>query len=65
MRAISSLVLAPVAAARVLPVWRRSWKRNSGRPTLFRAFTQVVRKPPLVRGRPRPLVKTNEEAGSG
>ena len=28
MRAISSLVLAPVAAARVLPVWRRSWNRK-------------------------------------
>ena len=27
-RVISSFVLAPVAAACVLPVWRRSWKRS-------------------------------------
>ena len=29
MRAMSSLVLAPVAAVRVLPVCRRSWKCSS------------------------------------
>src|SRR5688572_16828763 len=28
MRCISSRVLAPLAAARLLPVWRRSWKWN-------------------------------------
>jgi hypothetical protein len=32
MRAIRSLVLAPVAAARVFPVWRRSWKRSPSDP---------------------------------
>src|SRR5205807_1002129 len=31
-RAMSSLVLAPVAAARVFPVWRRSWGRTPGKP---------------------------------
>lgn len=40
---MSSLVLAPVAAANVLPVWRRSWKRKCGSPALSRASSQTDR----------------------
>ncbi len=44
MRAINSRVLAPVAAARVLPVCRRSWKRRFGKPAFDRARSQTLRK---------------------
>ena len=40
-RRISSLVVAPVAAARVAPVWRSSWGRTAGRPMASAARRKV------------------------
>ena len=58
MRAMSSLVLAPVEAASVLPVWRRSWKRNVGRPALSRARSHTERQDARRMGSFLLLVKT-------
>jgi hypothetical protein len=46
MRCISSRVLAPVAAARVLAVSLRSWKWRSSSPTARRAFAHLIEKFP-------------------
>jgi hypothetical protein len=53
-------VLAPVRAAIVLPVWRRSWKCRSGTPSLPIAADQsmtLLRLPRQI-GRPDGVVKT-------
>jgi hypothetical protein len=57
--AISSFVLAPVAAASVLPVWRRSWKCSPLIPTALRARCQAACNVTLRNGRPEAPGKTS------
>ncbi len=52
MRAIRSLMPTPLAAAKVLPVWRRSWKCTSGAPIASAACFQPDIRLKLLR---RPL----------
>ena len=56
--AISSLRLAPVVAASVLPTCRRSWKCRSGSPTSSLTLFQVRRKPDRRSGPPLGPTKT-------
>jgi hypothetical protein len=60
MRSISSLVVAPVAAARVAAVCRRSWTRNPSNPTFRTAGSHTSRRK-LLRARcfPRALRNTS------
>ncbi len=62
MRDISSLVLAPVAAASVLPIWRRSWKRRPSTPTRRHARCQAAWR---VAGRIGPPVDVTNSNASG
>ena len=62
MRCISSRVLAPVAAVRVLHVWRRSWRRSPGTPTFSVAFFQ--RTDQFDRRRRAPFAPTKTSASS-
>src|SRR5207244_9507596 len=60
MRYISSRVLAPEAAVRVLATWRRSWKWSPRSPTAARALAHfachvIAERPALVAGEHEPV----------
>ena len=66
-RAINSATVAPAAAARVAPVWRRSWNRRSGRPAASRAvWNASCRAEPEGASAPPPLAcRTAGRRGPG